>query len=84
MEIADVIAITKSDGDLLAAAMSVQVEYCRCGKIYWAKCLWFQPHWSFRSNTFALPWLKMLIYNFKIIKRGGYIHGKTFVVASYS
>ena len=80
VEIADVIAITKADGDLLPAAMSVQAEYCRCGKICWAKCLWFQPNWSFRRNTFALPWLKVLIINFSIIKRGAYIHGKTFAV----
>ena len=33
VEIADVITITKADGDLLTAAMSVQAEYCRCGKI---------------------------------------------------
>ena len=42
--------------------------------------LWFQPHWSFHRNTFALPWLKVLLINFSIIKRGAYIHRKTFAV----
>ena len=50
--------------------------YCRRGKIRWAKRSRFQPHSSFRENTFTLPWPEVLI----IVKRGAYIHGKTFAV----
>ena len=35
--------------------------YCRCGKIYWAKCSGFQPQWSFHGNTFTFPWPEVLI-----------------------
>ena len=31
-------------------------NYCRWGKIGWAKYLWFQHHQSFHGNIFALPW----------------------------
>ena len=30
-------------------------KYHRQGKIRWAKCSRFQPHWNFRRKTFALP-----------------------------
>ena len=30
-------------------------------KIRWAKYLPFQPHWSYRRNTFVLPWPVVLI-----------------------
>ena len=37
------------------------IAYRRHGKICWAKCSHFQPHWIFCGNTFTLPWLKVLI-----------------------
>ena len=46
---------------VLLALETFLKEYRRCGKIHWAILSWFQPHWSFCGNTFALPWLKVLI-----------------------
>ena len=37
--------------------LMVFITYRRWEKIRWAKYSWFQRHWSFHGNTFALPWL---------------------------
>ena len=44
--------------------------YRRRGKIRWTKLSRFQPHWSFRGNTFVFPYL--------LLKRVAYIYRKNF------
>ena len=34
----------------------------------------------FTEILYAFPWPQVLIINFSVIKRGAYIHGKTFTV----
>ena len=37
------------------------IYYGKQGKIYWAKHPWFHPCKVFHGNTFAVPWITVLI-----------------------